>query len=679
MNNLLDYTKFKLKEEQEILSILRNNQKILIFSCNKCYKEFTQDTETEFNKLQEILTRNNLSILGNIQLDFLCNLSINEKKVKSIDLSNADSIGVISCGIGIQNFANILIKDKPVYSLSDSIPNNANSFRGYHGISLSVQKCDGCAQCYLGITGGICPIVDCAKSLLNGPCGGAKNGKCEVKIEGKERECAWEKIYKRLSKTGRLNFNLNLPVQIRDYSKTGYETITKHKNLNQEKRSQGFYGGVYPYENKKNTENIPIKEFPEPEIVIIPLSQHTGKPSQPTVSAGEKVKTGQKIGESSGFISSPIHSSVSGKVIAIEEKFHPTLQKKIMSVVIENDKKNEIYEGAGQQKNIDLLSKEEILNIIKESGIVGLGGAMFPTHVKLQPPKPVDILIINGCECEPYLTCDYRIMIEKTEEILRGIEILIKVLGVKKTIVVIEDNKPEAINIFREKISKSKQNLEVIPVKTKYPQGAEKMLIKRTTGREVPAGGLPFDVGVIVQNVSTVFAIEQAVIEGMPLTKRVVTVSGENCTKPGNYEVKIGTPIKDIISYCFSIPHSLLTANCLLKMGGPMMGIIQTELDAPVIKGTTGLISTKRPVIEPDPNRKCIKCGRCVDVCPMELFPLYYVLYSQENKWEKIQEHNISSCIECGCCEYICSSKIPIVGIIKNAKLKTKNYADNKN
>ncbi|MFN3966432.1 MAG: electron transport complex subunit RsxC [Endomicrobiia bacterium] len=669
MNNLLDYTKFKLKPEKEILPIL--DKKIFILTCKKCFKEFQITNDSEFDKLKTILDRENITIAGNFELDFLCNLSFNEKKLKQIDLSEISSVGVISCGIGVQVLSDFFNEAKIVYSLADSFQNNSNATAGhsYHGISLSQQKCSACSQCYLGLTGGICPIVDCSKSLLNGPCGGAKNGKCEVKIDGKQKDCAWEKIYNKLNKTNRINFTVNLPVQLRDFSKPTITSINKYKNLNREKRLQNFYGGLYPYERKEITKDIPIKQFPEPDIVIIPLSQHTGSPSKPTVQVGQKVKIGQKIGESTGFISSNIHSSVSGKVIAIEERTHPVLQKKVLSIVIENDKKNELFKETGQhRKNIDSLNKNELLEIIKENGIVGLGGAMFPTNVKLQPPKPVDILIINGCECEPYLTSDYRMMIEKTDEILEGIKILKKILELKKIIIAIEDNKQEAIDRFRVKSSEFEVEIDVVSLKTKYPQGAEKMLIKKITGREVPIDGLPFDVGIIVQNVSTVYAIYQAVIEGIPLIKRVITVSGENCTKPGNYEIKIGTPIKNIINYCFSLPYSLLSAYYSLKMGGPMMGIIQTDFDAPVIKGTTGIILIKNPDIQPDENRKCIKCGRCVDVCPMELTPLYYVLYSQEKNWQKTLQYNVKSCIECGCCEYICSSKIPIVKIVKKAK-----------
>ncbi len=671
-NSSIDYTKFKLKPEREIILLLNNNR-IFIFTCKKCFKEFNQENDSEFNNLKIILEKENITIAGNIELDFLCNIPFNERKIKQVDISDIDSIGVISCGIGVQNLSEFFYfhETKPVYSLCDSIQNETNSTAliKYHGVSLGQYKCGACSQCYLGITGGICPIVDCSKSLLNGPCGGAKNGKCEVKINGKERDCAWEKIYNKLNNTNRvLNF-LDAPVQLRDFSKPDFLSINKYKNLNREKRAQNFYGGVYPYEKKESTEDIPITQFPEPEIVVIPLSQHTGTPCKPTVVVGERVKVGQKIGIESGFISSNIHSSVSGKVIAIEERTHPVIQKKILSVVIENDKKNELYQGIGQQKNPKLLSREEILGIIKEYGVVGLGGAMFPTYVKLQPPKKVDILIINGCECEPYLTCDYRIMLEKAEEILKGIEILIKVLEVKKVIVAIEDNKTEAIERFRVKSSDLSDKIEIIELKTKYPQGAEKMLIKKLTEREIPEGGLPFDVGVIVQNISTVYSIYQSVVEGMPLVKRIITVSGENCIKPGNYEIKIGTPIKNIIDYCFSTHYSSLDSLYSLLMGGPMMGITQKDLSAPVIKGTTGIIIIKKPVIESDINRKCIKCGRCVDVCPMGLAPLYYVLYSQENKLEKSNQHNVKSCIECGCCEYICPSKIPIVSIIKNAKL----------
>ncbi|MEW6040067.1 MAG: electron transport complex subunit RsxC, partial [Elusimicrobiota bacterium] len=338
---------------------------------------------------------------------------------------------------------------------------------------------------------------------------------------------------------------------------------------------------------------------------------------------------------------------------------HPLMQKKVKSVVIENDRKNEMHKSVKPAANYESLSPDDLLNIIHEKGIVGMGGAMFPTYVKLKPKKRVDTLIVNGVECEPYLTADYRVMLERSKDIIDGIKIVAKILGVDKAIIAIEDNKKEAVGKFMDL---------AVELPTKYPQGAEKMLIKKVLGREVPPGGLPMDVGVVVSNVSTILAISDAVIKGIPLYKRVITVSGVTAPRPGNYEVKIGTPLQNIVNYCFSNYSSLFTVHCLLKMGGPMMGIPQADLSAPVIKGTTGLVAVKKSEIEYTSARNCIKCGRCVDVCPMELYPLYFAMYSSRDNLKELCNYNVKQCIECGCCEYICSSKIPLVGLAKKAK-----------
>ncbi|HHJ00953.1 MAG TPA: RnfABCDGE type electron transport complex subunit C, partial [Candidatus Aerophobetes bacterium] len=294
----------------------------------------------------------------------------------------------------------------------------------------------------------------------------------------------------------------------------------------------------------------------------------------------------------------------------------------------------------------------------------------FPTHVKLKSPKRIDTLLINGCECEPYLSGDNRIMVEHPKEIFVGIRIVQRILEVDKVFIGIEDNKPEAIKILSSFADRS-SDVEVVSLKTKYPQGAERTLIKRILGREVPEKGLPLDVGVVVLNVATVFAIYQAVVEGLPLIQRVVTVSGEGLNRPGNYLVKIGTPFRDIIRYSFDEVEEDFFKEYELRMGGPMMGISQRSLDSSVIKGTTGLIILRRYPVKLSEERDCIRCGRCVEVCPMELYPLYYAFYGKREKWEKAAECKVENCIECGCCEYICSSKISLLNFIK----KEKEYA----
>jgi Na+-translocating ferredoxin:NAD+ oxidoreductase subunit C len=431
-------------------------------------------------------------------------------------------------------------------------------------------------------------------------------------------------------------------------------------------RNEGFYGGVHPLEGKEQTAHKAIEDFPEPEEVIIFLSQHTGKKARPLVQPGDEVKVGQKIAEPDGFISSSIHSSVSGKVFSIEERMHPVLQRREVAIIIKSNKGNVLDSAIKPRVDYMELSRESLLGIIKESGIVGLGGAMFPTQVKLAPPKKVDTLLVNGCECEPYLNSDNRIMIEQPKEILVGIGLLQKILGVSRIIVGVEDNKAEAIMSMKDVLKDT--TVEMMLLDTKYPQGAEKMLIKRILGREVPRGGLPFDVGVVVSNIGTVLSIYQAVVQGIPLFQRVITVSGEHIKKPGNYRVRIGTPFKEIVDYCFSVDSKALFTEYELKMGGPMMGIAQASLDSAVIKGTSGLTLLKRSPVQLSEENSCIKCGRCVDVCPMELYPNYYAFYGKKKELGGASDYNVMDCIECRSCEYICPAKLPLLSFIKREK-----------
>lgn len=668
--SLIDYTKFKLKSTEEIRGIFKETNKIFILWCRKCYKKFEEDTEEEYNELLEILGENAEKVVGQAGVDFLCNDFLSQKKILDLNLSPCDSVGVISCGLGVQ-FVAQLLEGKTVYTLADSIPQsgNATSEVGYHGISLEKEKCAGCAECYLNLTGGICPVVNCAKGLLNGPCGGAKEGKCEI---DPDVDCAWEKIYQRSEKQ-KGKFTLE-SVQIRDYSKPSFKLKEDLSVQNQALRKQGFYGGLYPLERKEETESKRIIGFPEPETVVIFLTQHAGKRAEPLVKPGDKVRVGQKIGEAAAFISAPVHSSVSGKVISMEERVHPASQEKDLAIIIENDGKNQLDSSIQPLGNFEELTAETLLKIIREKGLVGLGGAMFPTFVKLSSPKPIDTLIINGCECEPYLNSDNRVMIEYPQEIFTGIRIVEKILGINKIFVGVEENKPKAIENLTN-FSNKPSNVEIISLKTKYPQGAERMLIKRILGREVPEKGLPLDVGVVVLNVSTVLAIYQAVIKGVPLTQRIITVCGENLSRPGNYLIKIGTSFKDIVDYCFVGGEREFLKENQLKMGGPVMGISQLSLDTNVIKGTTGLTVLRKYPLEVSPERDCIKCGRCVEVCPMELYPLYYAFYGKRDELAKAVEYKVEDCIECGCCEYICSSKISLLSFIK----KEKQYARNSN
>ena len=644
-----NYTKYKLKNKDELESLLADKDNLFIIACNKCFKEFETIDEPECGELEKLAAECGKTVAGSARVDFLCNKIQTERKMQDLIPEGAENVVVISCGLGIQTIADLA--DKPVYAASNSL-----NYTGYHGMALTERKCDACAQCYLNITGGVCPIVDCSKSLVNGQCGGAKNGKCEV---DSNKDCAWEKIYRRLEKQGRLEEFLNQPIQLRDYSKVNFKFVNDYVKSIRADRLEGYYGGVHPSERKEYTEHLALKRFPDPEEVVIPLSMHAGAPANPVVQVGDEVKVGQKIGEAAAFISSPVHSSVSGTVTAIENRGHAT-RGECLSVVIRSDGKNTLHGSVQPHKGLEELTPDEIVEIVKEAGIVGMGGAGFPTSVKLKPAKPVDTILLNGCECEPLLTADHRVLLEFADDVIYGLKAIIKAVGAEKGVIVIEDNKPDAIQLMNEKTA-DLDNIEVVAAKTKYPQGAEKMLIKRVTGRKVPSGGLPADVGCIVSNISTTKAIADAILTGMPLIERVVTVTGERVKNPGNFIVKIGTNTKDLIDYCGGIIGEDVT----IKAGGPMMGFLLTDTNVPIMKGSNGIIAvdTDHTVEQP-----CIKCGRCMDVCPMELSPLYFAKFADEENWQGMKDKNVMDCIECRCCEYICSSKIPLVTKIKAGK-----------
>ena len=644
-----NYTKYKLKSNDELTSLLADKDNLFIIACNKCFKEFETVDEPDCGEFEKLAAEQGKTVTGSAKVDFLCNKIQTEKKLQDMIPEGTENVFVISCGLGIQTVADLA--GKPVFAASNSL-----NYRGHHGMALTERSCDACAQCYLNITGGICPIVDCSKSLINGQCGGAKNGKCEV---DSNKDCAWEKIYQRLEKQGRLEEFLNQPVQIRDYSKINFKVINDYVKAARENRLAGYYGGVHPSERKEFTEHLPLKKFPDPEVVVIPLSMHAGAPAEPIVQVGDTVKVGQKIGEAAAFISSPVHSSVSGPVTAIETRRHAT-RGECLSVVIQSDGKNTLHESVQPHKALEDLTPDEIVDIVREAGIVGMGGAGFPTAVKLKPAKPVDTVLLNGCECEPLLTADHRVLLEYADDVIYGLKAMIKTVGAEKGIIVIEDNKQDAIELMEDKTAGC-ENIEVVAAKTKYPQGAEKMLIKRVLKRQVPSGGLPADVGCVVANVSTTKAISDAIQKGMPLIERVVTMTGERLKNPGNYIVKIGTSTKELIDYCGGITGDDVT----IKAGGPMMGFDLSDPDVPIMKGSNGIIAVDTDHTAEQP---CIKCGRCVDVCPMELSPLYFSKYADEENWQGMKEKNVMDCIECRSCEYICSSKIPLVTKIKAGK-----------
>jgi Na+-translocating ferredoxin:NAD+ oxidoreductase subunit C len=423
-----------------------------------------------------------------------------------------------------------------------------------------------------------------------------------------------------------------------------------------------FKSGIHPNDYKIQTQSLPIEVLPTPKEVFIPLQQHIGAPCKPVVEVKEEVKIGQVIGSTDAYVSSPVHATISGIVKDIGRYPNPTGGRTQMVHIIASDEEdpNGVYTEIDWTK----LSIDELKNRITNAGIVGLGGAAFPTHVKLSPPedKPIDTFILNGCECEPFLTADHRTMLEMPDNVLKGMAIIMKVLGVKKGYIGIESNKPDAVESMQK--AANGYGFEVVTVKTKYPQGAEKMLIKAVKKRKVPTGGLPMDIGAVVQNVGTAVAVANAVSFEKPLTQRIVTVTGNGIKEPKNLLVTIGTKFSDVIEFC----GGLINETAQVFMGGPMMGIAQYDLSVPVIKATSGIVcTTNYKQVEP---LACIGCGSCVQSCPMFLMPTRLARLSLIRHWSDADKMGIMNCIECGSCAYVCPSNIPLVQWIRVGKQK---------
>lgn len=428
-----------------------------------------------------------------------------------------------------------------------------------------------------------------------------------------------------------------------------------------------FKSGIHPAYKKNITEAFPISAAKIPDKVIIPIQQHIGAPNKPLVKKGDIVKTGQKIAESEAFVSSPVHASISGKVKAVTSFLHPSGQL-IISITIASDGKDEPYESNPEKREYADLSPDEIRAIAKDAGIVGLGGAAFPTHVKLSPPKEkkIDAVILNGAECEPYLTADHRIMLEQPDKVIYGLKAIMKSLNVSKGYIGIESNKKDAIKAIINAANQNGANIEIHGLQVKYPQGAEKMLIKAILNREVPTGGLPMDVGVVVQNVGTAVALTESIQDYKPVIQRVVTVSGAGVKEPKNLLVRIGTLFSDVVEECGGLNDGAKK----VIMGGPLMGLAQPSLEVPVVKGTSGIVVLMEEEIKAEKARTCIGCGSCVDVCPMFLLPTRIANFSKHNLIEKAEQFGVMDCIECGCCTYVCPSKIHLVQWIRYGKGK---------
>lgn len=426
-------------------------------------------------------------------------------------------------------------------------------------------------------------------------------------------------------------------------------------------------GGVHPPENKLSTDR-PIEVLAIPAQVIIPLSQSLGAPSVPVVSKGDAVKVGQLIAKGEAFISSNIHSSVSGKVLKIDEAMDQSgYRRQAIFITVEGDDWMEDIDRSAELKKEITLTKEEIVSKVKELGIVGLGGATFPSHVKLMVPtgKKAEVLILNGVECEPYLTADHRLMLEKGEELMVGIKILMKGLDVKRAVIGIENNKLDAIGQLKN-IAKDFDGIEIEALKVQYPQGGEKQLIDAVLRRQVPSGKLPIEVGAVVHNVGTAFAVYEAVQKNKPLFERVVTVTGKNVKNPGNFMVRVGTSLNELIEKAGGLPED----TGKIVSGGPMMGKALNSVDVPVVKGTSGVLLFEEKEARRVEPTNCIRCGKCITVCPMGLEPVLLAQYAELEMWENVEAERALDCIECGSCQYTCPAGRPLLDYIRLGKFR---------
>jgi len=449
-------------------------------------------------------------------------------------------------------------------------------------------------------------------------------------------------------------------------------------------------GGIHPPEKKEISANLAIERFPIPKTVVLPMSQHLGAPCEPIVKKGDLIKTGQIIAQSDKAVSAPVHASITGKVAKLDHMNHP-LGPRIKSIQIEGDGTDEWIEGIDPSlfekdapKDVDFSRIAEFKQKIRDAGIVGMGGAAFPTHIKISPPpdKKIDTLIINGAECEPYLTADHRLMLERPRSILLGTRILMQILEVKQCFLAIEANKPDAVEMMNKmaaEFSESRDSeksesgtslppIQVAVCKTKYPEGGEKQLINAITGREVPSGKLPLDVGCVVQNVGTCAAVYEAVALNKPLIERVLTVTGSAVGKPKNLLVRLGVSFKELLEYC---DYKNANGNAVI-MGGPMMGKAQKYLDVPVVKGTSGILCVAPEDVVILEHRPCLSCGKCLEACPMGLNPTRLALLAENREYDELLQIGLMDCMECGSCAYICPARRRLVHWIRVGKMEVK-------
>lgn len=438
-----------------------------------------------------------------------------------------------------------------------------------------------------------------------------------------------------------------------------FDLFSRHKSFN--------HGGIYPAEHKELTASLSIRRLPFAPLLAVPLSQHKGAPSTPLVVAGQEVVRGEPVAGARGFVSVPVHAPATGRVKAID--LWPTAEgPKAPAILID------VYEAANQEVlyggDVDVLSltPEQIIAAVSDAGLVGLGGAAFPSHVKMKPPEgsTIETVVVNGCECEPYLTCDHRVMLEKTDQLLLGVRIAMRATGAKRAMIGVEDNKLDAVEVIEAKLARIDEDISVQAVEAKYPQGAERMLVESLLGKQIPVGGLPADIGAAVYNVGTLAQMGELLPKGRGLIERVITVSGPGVTKPGNYLVPLGTPLSFILRQLGTEPD----ANEII-LGGPMMGMAVASLDVPITKGVSGVV-----VYEPDaPDQQqrkvypCIKCSRCVEACPMQLNPSMLGQLAQTREYERMEDvYHLNQCFECGCCAYVCPSNIPLTQYFRIAK-----------